>query len=102
MKKGLLLAVVLVSVIFAGSVIYWVADGRPGTPRDFRQRVSETGLDVTWSTSGPRGGVGNVVTECGAIEVAFDEIDGQLWMRWSERREPATQENIEDLVSCNR
>lgn len=98
----MLLAAAFVGLIFAGSVIFWFADGRPGTPEDFRDRVSETGLNVSWSTSGPRGGDGFAETDCGLIEVSIDDIDGKLWMSWAERREPATRENVSALVSCSR
>jgi hypothetical protein len=89
-----------VGLIVAVSVIYWLADGRPGTPGDFRERVSRSGLEVDWANSGPRGGTGLVDTDCGVVEVTVDEIDGELWVRWAERRELATSETIDAITSC--
>jgi hypothetical protein len=95
-------AVAIVALMVVGSLIYWMADGQGGTPDDFRQRVSETGLNVGWSNSGPRGGSGSVDTSCGPVDVAIDEIDGELWIRWAENREVATPETIDALLSCSR
>ena len=89
-------------LIVVGSIVYWLADDRVGTPDDFRQQVSDTGLDVDWSNSGPRGGSGSVDTSCGSVDVTIDEIDGELWIRWSDNREVVTPETIDALLSCSR
>jgi hypothetical protein len=89
-------------IIVVGSIVYWLADGRVGTPDDFRQRVRDTGMNVEWSNSGPRGGSGSVDTSCGPVDVTIDEIDGQLWIRWSDNREVVTPEAIEALRTCSR
>jgi len=100
MGRGLLVAAAVVGVIVAGSALYWWADGRPGTAGDFRERVNQSGLEVEWSTSGPRGGTGTVDADCGPIEVTVDEIDGALWIRWADHRELATSDTIDALTSC--
>ena len=100
MGRGLFIAAAIVAVIVAGTSIYWVADGRPGTPGDFRERVSRSGLDVEWANSGPRGGTGLVDTDCGRVEVTVDEIDGELWISWAGRRELATADTIDAITSC--
>jgi hypothetical protein len=102
MRWALLVAAVILAVAVVGSLLYWLADGRPGTADDFRERVSRTGLNVAWSSAGPRGGSGLVDTRCGPVDVAIDEIDGQLWMRWAANRELLTNRTIEDLLSCSR
>jgi hypothetical protein len=89
-------------IIVVGSIVYWLADGRVGTPDDFRQRVRDTGMNVEWSNSGPRGGSGSVDTSCGPVDVTIDEIDGQLWIRWSDDREVVTPETIDALRTCSR
>lgn len=94
--------VAAVALLLSGSLIYWVAEGRPGTPDDFRQRVSDAGLNVAWSNSGPRGGSGVVDTSCGSVDVSVSDIDDQLWLRWAERNEPATREAIDALLTCAR
>ncbi len=94
------MAVAIVAVLVAGSLIYWLADGRGGTPDDFRRRVSEVGLNVDWSNSGPRGGSGSVDTSCGPVDVTVDLIDDALWIRWAESREVATPGTIDALMSC--
>jgi hypothetical protein len=99
---GVLVTVAIVALIVVGSMVYWLADGRVGTPDDFRQRVSDAGLNVDWSNSGPRGGSGSVDTSCGPVDVAIDEIDGELWIRWSDNREVVTPETIDALRSCSR
>ena len=99
---GSLLAVAIVALIVVGSLVYWVADGRGGTPGDFRERVSDTGLDVDWSNAGPRGGSGVVDTSCGPVDVDIDEIDDVLWIRWEDKRDVATPATIDALLSCSR
>ena len=98
---GSLLAVAIVALIVVGSLVYWVADGRGGTPGDFRERVSDTGLNVDWSNSGPRGGSGVVDTSCGPVDLEINEIDDVLWISWEENREIATPETIDALLSCS-
>jgi hypothetical protein len=98
----LVAAVAIVTLIVVGSIVYWLADGRVGTPDDFRQRVSDAGLNVEWSNSGPSGGSGSVDTSCGPVDVTIDEIDGELWIRWSDNREVVTSETIDALRSCSR
>jgi len=100
--RGLLVAVLIVVLMVVGSTIYWLADGQVGTPEDFRQRVRDTGANVEWSNSGPRGGSGLVDTSCGPVEVTIDDVDGELWIRWAENREVATPEAIDALLSCSR
>ncbi|MDP9493925.1 MAG: hypothetical protein M3P87_01685 [Actinomycetota bacterium] len=100
--RGLLVGVVIVALIVLGSTIYWLADGRVGTPDDFRQRVSDTGLIVEWANSGPRGGTGSVDTSCGPVEVTINEIDDELWIQWAENNEVATPEAIDAVLSCSR
>ena len=99
---GVVVAVGIVALIVVGSIVYWLAEGRVGTPDDFRQRVRDTGLNVEWSNTGPRGGSGSVDTSCGPVDVTIDEIDGQLWIRWSDNREVVTPEAIEALRTCSR
>ncbi len=96
------MGVAVVALIVAGSVIYWYADGRGGTPDDFRQRVSDTGLNVDWSNSGPRGGTGSVDASCGSTDVTIDATDSELWIRWADNREIVTPETIDALLSCSR
>jgi hypothetical protein len=100
-RSGVLVAVAIVALIVVGSIVYWLADDGVGTPDDFRQRVIEAGLNVDWSNSGPRGGSGSVDTTCGPVDVTIDEIDGELWIRWSDNREVVTPETIDALLSCN-
>jgi hypothetical protein len=97
---SVLAAGVVVALLVIGSWAYWRADGGGGTPEDFRNQVSATGLQVEWSNSGPRGGSGFVDTSCGAIEVSIDEIDGQLWIRWSGNRERVTPKVLDALLAC--
>jgi len=99
---GVLVTAAIVALIVVGSMVYWLADDRAGTPDDFRQRVGNAGVNVDWSTSGPRGGNGSVDTSCGPVEVAIDEIDGELWIRWTDNREVVTPETIDALRSCSR
>jgi hypothetical protein len=97
-----LVAVAIVALIVVGSIVYWRADDGVGTPDDFRQRVSDAGLNVDWSNSGPRGGSGSIDTTCGPVDVTIDEIEGELWIRWSDNREVVTPETTEALRSCSR
>ena len=97
---GVLVAIAIAALIVLGSVIYWLADGG-GTPDNFRQRMSDTGLNVNWSNSDPRGSDGLVDTSYGPVDVAVDLIDDELWIRWADNREVATQATIEALLSCS-
>lgn len=97
----MLVAAAIVVLIVVGSLIYWLADGQVGTPADFRQRVSDTGLNVVWSNLGPLGGRGLVYTSCGPVDVAIDEVDDELWIRWADRREVATPKTIDAFLSCS-
>ena len=99
---GLLGAAAVVTVLGLGSWLYWSADGGVGTPEDFRNQVSATGLQIAWSASGPRGGSGLVDTSCGSIEVSVDDIDGELWIRWSDNRERVTTDAVNAVLSCTR
>lgn len=99
-RRGILVAVALVAITLAGSTIYWLADGRTGTPGEFRERVSAAGLDVAWMNSGPRGGSGSVETDCGPVAVEIDEIDGELWVQWADSREVATAEVVDAILAC--
>lgn len=98
--RGVLVAVAVVGIVVMGSALYWLAEGRPVTPREFRARVAESGLEVDWTTSGPRGGGGSVDTRCGSVDVAITDIDDQFWIRWDGRREPLTPDVVEALLSC--
>ena len=88
-------------VLVGGSWLYWVGEGRPGTPAEFRQDVAHTGLVVAWSNAGPRGGSGLVDTSCGPTEVEIDDLDGDLWIRWNDRRAPLERAAIDDLITCD-
>jgi hypothetical protein len=99
-RKGTLAAVVVVALLILGSLIYWLGEGQPGSPEDFRQRVAEAGLSVTWSNSGPRGGSGVVDTACGAADVTVNDIDDQLWIRWGDRQALLSRETLDALLSC--
>lgn len=100
--KGVVALVAILALLIAGSVVYWLAEGRPGTPDEFRRRVAEAGLNVAWSNSGPRGGSGVVDTACGPIDVTVNDMDDRLWIRWADRQEPVTREDIDALLSCDR
>jgi hypothetical protein len=100
--SGLLGTAAVVTVLGLGSWLYWSADGGVGTPEDFRNQVSATGLQIAWSNSGPSGGSGLVDTSCGSIEVSVDDIDGELWIRWSDNRERVTAEVVNAVLSCTR
>jgi hypothetical protein len=99
---SLLGTVAVVALLVIGSWAYWRADGSVGTPEDFRNQVAATGLEVAWSNSGPRGGSGLVDTSCGPIEVSIDDINGELWIGWSDNREPITAEVVDAVLVCSR
>jgi hypothetical protein len=92
---------VLLALLIFGNWLYWWADGSPGTPAEFRENVAETGLDVAWMTSGPRGGSGVVETSCGPTDVDIDDINDVLWIRWEGNREPVSSEVIDALLGCS-
>ena len=94
--------VLLGALLIFGNWLYWRADGSVGTPAEFRQNVAESGLSVAWTTSGPRGGSGVVETSCGPTDVAIDDINDVLWIRWASNREPVTSEIIDALLACSR
>lgn len=102
MGRVVSMLVVLVALLVFGNWLYWWADGSVGTPAEFRQNVAETGLDVTWTTSGSRGGSGVVETSCGRTDVAIDDINDVLWIRWADNREPISREVIDALLDCSR
>ncbi|MEZ4501565.1 MAG: hypothetical protein R3C39_02970 [Dehalococcoidia bacterium] len=99
MRRAGVLAL-LVALLVLGSFAYWWADGRPGTPSDFRGRVADAGLDVAWANSGPRGGSGSVETACGPVAVTVNDLDGELWVEWPGRHEPLTETSVRALLSC--
>ncbi len=95
---GVIVAVVALLVL--GNWIYWVADGRPGTPSEFRERVAATGLEVAWSNNGSRGGDGLVERACGPMTVSVVELDGQLTLLWEEQREALTVASAAAFQAC--
>lgn len=103
-RRTLIVTVVIAAtaaLLIIGSLLYWVADGRPRTPEAFRELVAETGLIVDWSNNGPRGGDGVVATECGDQTVSVNELDGELWVHWGNDRSPLTPSLIDDIVQCD-
>jgi len=99
---SLLAAGAVMALLVIGSWAYWRADGSAGTPEEFRNQVAATGLEVAWSNPGPRGGSGLVDTSCGPIEVSIDDINGEVWIRWSDNREPITAEVVDAVLVCGR
>ena len=98
---GVLLGIgALVLVLVAGSYLYWLGDGMPGTPAEFREQVADGGLIIEWTNSGPRAGSGTVETGCGPVAVDVDELEDGLWIRWEGHRRPLTPEAIDLLTSC--
>jgi hypothetical protein len=101
MFKGVVIvAAVLILIVVGGTGLYWIADGQPGTPSEFRERVGEVGLDIEWANNGPRAGEGTVETDCGQSHVAIDEIDGVMWIRWDGKRDLLTADTIEAVLRC--
>ncbi len=96
--SAVLLAIVL--VIFVGSLLYWIGEGRPGTPGDFRREVAESGLTVAWSNNGSRAGSGTVETTCGQIGVEISRTDEGIWLRWEENGEILAPSSIGMLIAC--
>jgi len=92
----------LVAVVVIGNWLYWVGDGRPGSPADFRDRVEETGLVVEWVTNGPRAGEGTVTTDCGVrtISISSSIDDDSLWLLWIDRRIRLTSTSAEAFQAC--
>ena len=99
-REGVFVAFAVFTFLIVGSSLYWLADGRPGLPEDFRRQVAEAGLEVVWSNSGPRGGSGVVETTCGPVVVTVNEVDDSLWVGWDDRRAELSRETVEALVSC--
>ena len=100
-RIALAIAIAWAVVILAGSYFYWVAEGRPGTPQEFRDRVAEAGLDVRWLNNGPTAGQGTTLNECDApILVTVDDRQGELWVTSDLGREPLTPQAIERIVEC--
>lgn len=64
------------------------------------QLVAESGLEVDWSNNGPTGGDGAVATDCGVRVVTVDEIDGELWVQWDNRRARVTPAVIDEIERC--
>ncbi|NNE73580.1 MAG: hypothetical protein HKN26_07955 [Acidimicrobiales bacterium] len=99
--KVFIAAAVLAVLWLAGSFAYWVAEGRPGSPAEFRERVADTGLLVEWSNTGGRGGNGVVQTECGpvAIMISVFSDEDELWIVEPFREEIA-DDTIATLLAC--
>ena len=91
----------VVVVLALGSLLYWVGEGRPRSPAAFRELVAATGLVVDWSNNGPRAGDGVVATDCGERVVEVNELDGELWVRWADRRAPVTPAVIDEILRCD-
>ena len=99
--KVFIAAAVLAVLWLAGSFAYWVAEGRPESPAEFRERVANTGLLVEWSNNGGRGGNGVVQTECGPVDVMISLFTDQdeLWIVEPFREEIA-DDTITTLLAC--
>lgn len=100
LRNRALVAMAIVTFPIVGSAIYWLADGQPGSPDDFRRQVAEGGLDVAWSNTGPRGGSGIVDTTCGPVVVTISEVEDALWVRWDDQRAKLSRETVDALLSC--
>ena len=103
-SQGKLLAAIVVSAVVAlavGSLLFWVGEGRLRSPAGFRELVAESGLVVEWSNNGPRGGDGVVATDCGERVVSVNELDGELWVQWANRRALVTPAVIGEIVRCD-
>lgn len=103
--KPLLVAVAFVGGIFlllvAANYAYWVGEGRPGTPEEFRDRVDDAGLDVIWLNNGSSGGDGTAVNECGdPVRVTINDLGGELWVTSDLGREPLTPEAVDRILQC--
>lgn len=92
--------IAIVGLIVLGTWFYWVGEGKPGTPSDFRDQVAATGLVVEWSNNGPTGGDGLVTRDCGPLAVSVEEIDETLWLLWGERREILTSTSAQAFQAC--
>ncbi len=95
------LGLVAVAVLVVGSLVYWVGEGQPRSPAAFRELVAASGLVVDWSDNGPRGGDGVVATDCGDRAVSVDELDGELWVTWGDRRAMVTPATIDAIGRCD-
>ncbi len=88
-------------LLAAGNYAYWVGEGRPGTPAEFRDRVAATGLEVKWLNNGPSAGDGTTENECSdPVRVTVNDLGGELWLTSDLGREPLTADAIERLVEC--
>lgn len=96
----LALAVGFAVLIGFGSWLYWLGEGRPGTPAEFRDQVAETGLVVEWTTNGPRGGDGIVVTDCGPNPVSIQLFEDNLMLVRDEQLVDLTPTVVESVQAC--
>ena len=87
-------------LLLALSTLYWIGEGRPGTPAEFRQSVADAGLEVDWDNAGPRGGDGRVTTACGEVEVAVHLRDDVLWVRWESNDAVLDPDAVEAIMTC--
>lgn len=88
-------------LLAAGNYAYWVGEGRPGTPQEFRDRVAEAGLDVKWLNNGPSAGDGTTVNDCGdPVLVTVNDLGDELWVTSDLGREPLTADSIDRIVEC--
>ena len=99
-KTGIAVGAAVFALLAAGSLIYWIGEGRPGTPEDFRQRVEATGLSVDWEDNGPTGGSGFVAASCGSIPVSINELDGALTITWEANSAALTPETSAQILAC--
>jgi hypothetical protein len=88
-------------LLAVGNYAYWVGEVRPGTPQEFRDRVTATGLEVKWLNNGPSAGDGTTVNDCGdPVFVTVNDLGGELWVTSDLGREPLTAEAIDRIVEC--
>ncbi len=103
-KPLLIVAAIVVSgvlLVAAGNYAYWVGEGRPGTPQEFRDRVAANGLEVNWLNNGASAGDGTTKNDCGdPVLVTVNDLGGELWLSSDLGREPLTAEAIDRLVAC--
>jgi len=91
----------LVALWLVGSWLYWVGDGRPGTPDEFRQRVEAVGLPIAWNNYGPRGGGGSVKTDCGETAVTINEIGDELLITSNADTSELTPDVVAKVLACS-
>ena len=87
-------------LIGGGSYLYWRAEGSPGSPQEFRDRVAAAGLDVTWKNNGSRGGDGVVESECGARDITISDFDGELWLITDTTRRVLDPQVVDWFLAC--